>query len=137
MLRLIALTDLTDGQEAPESYHSARASPNNAPHPAVPFTYEFLAHVSTRWVEAVSLDLYAPRRREWQRAPGLLRAGQAVMEKEGIIAAPSRLQSYSSRAQKRCLRRADASSPVELKSPMDHGGGSMPADYVADAWGKS
>ncbi|MQW88823.1 beta-N-acetylhexosaminidase [Sinorhizobium saheli] len=42
---LVALPELADGQEAPESYHSVQGYPNNALNPAVPFTYEFLEKV--------------------------------------------------------------------------------------------
>ncbi|WP_188907832.1 beta-N-acetylhexosaminidase [Aureimonas endophytica] len=42
---LIALPDLTDGQEAPDSYHSVQGFANNALNPAVPLTYEFLEKV--------------------------------------------------------------------------------------------
>ncbi len=40
---LVALRELCDGQEAPESYHSVQGYANNALNPAVPFAYEFLA----------------------------------------------------------------------------------------------
>jgi hexosaminidase len=49
--RWFALPDLTDGQEAPESYHSVQGYPNNALNPAVPLTYEFLEKVFDEMVE--------------------------------------------------------------------------------------
>ncbi|MBB3659207.1 hexosaminidase [Rhizobium sp. BK650] len=48
---LVALPDLTDGQEAPDSYHSVQGYPNNALNPAVPLTYEFLEKVFDEMVE--------------------------------------------------------------------------------------
>lgn len=42
---LVALPELADGQEAPESYHSVQGYPNNALNPAMPSTYEFLEKV--------------------------------------------------------------------------------------------
>ncbi len=48
---LTALPDLTDGQEAPDSYHSVQGYPNNALNPAVPLTYEFLEKVLDEMVE--------------------------------------------------------------------------------------
>ncbi|HEY0123478.1 MAG TPA: family 20 glycosylhydrolase, partial [Rhizobium sp.] len=48
---LVALPDLTDGQEAPESYHSVQGYPNNALNPAIELTYEFLGKVFDEMVE--------------------------------------------------------------------------------------
>ncbi|KRB61248.1 beta-N-acetylhexosaminidase [Rhizobium sp. Root708] len=48
---LTALPELSDGQEAPDSYHSVQGYPNNALNPAVPFTYEFLEKVLDEMVE--------------------------------------------------------------------------------------
>ncbi|MEX2696216.1 beta-N-acetylhexosaminidase [Rhizobium mongolense] len=48
---LAALPELTDGQEAPDSYHSVQGYPNNALNPAVPLTYEFLEKVFDEMVE--------------------------------------------------------------------------------------
>ncbi|TPW27357.1 beta-N-acetylhexosaminidase [Martelella alba] len=42
---LAALPELTDGQEAPESYHSVQGFPNNALNPAIEETYAFLGQV--------------------------------------------------------------------------------------------
>ncbi len=48
---LVALPELADGQEAPESYHSVQGYPNNALNPAAPFTYEFLEKVFDEMAE--------------------------------------------------------------------------------------
>lgn len=48
---LVALPELSDGQEAPESYHSVQGYPNNALNPAIPLTYEFLEKVFDEMVE--------------------------------------------------------------------------------------
>ncbi|MCA1440068.1 beta-N-acetylhexosaminidase [Ensifer sp. IC4062] len=48
---LVALPELSDGQEAPESYHSVQGYPNNALNPAIPLTYEFLEKVFDEMIE--------------------------------------------------------------------------------------
>lgn len=53
---LIALPDLVDGQEAPESYHSVQGYPNNALNPAIPETYVFLEKVFDEMVELFPFD---------------------------------------------------------------------------------
>ena len=42
---LVALPELVDGQEAPDSYRSVQGYPNNALNPAIEYTYEVLGKV--------------------------------------------------------------------------------------------
>lgn len=48
---LVALPELVDGQEAPDSYRSVQGYPNNALNPAIELTYDFLGKVFDEMVE--------------------------------------------------------------------------------------
>ncbi|WP_373414479.1 beta-N-acetylhexosaminidase [Ensifer aridi] len=91
---LVALPELADGQEAPESYYSVQGYPNNALNPAVPFTYEFLEKVFDEMVELfpsqyihVGGDEVADG--SWMASP----LARKLMEEEGISGTFA-LQSY-------------------------------------------
>ncbi len=91
---LVALRELSDGQEAPESYHSVQGYANNALNPAVPFTYEFLEKVFDELVALfpspyvhIGGDEVADG--SWLASP----LARKLMEKEGISGTFG-LQSY-------------------------------------------
>jgi hexosaminidase len=91
---LVALPELSDGQEAPESYHSVQGYPNNALNPAIPLTYEFLEKVFDEMVELfpsryihVGGDEVADG--SWLASP----LARKLMEQEGISGTFA-LQSY-------------------------------------------
>ena len=91
---LVALPELSDGQEAPESYHSVQGYPNNALNPAIPLTYEFLEKVFDEMVELfpsryihIGGDEVADG--SWLASP----LARKLMEQEGISGTFA-LQSY-------------------------------------------
>jgi hexosaminidase len=91
---LVALPELADGQEAPESYHSVQGYPNNALNPAVPPTYDFLEKVFDEMVELfpsqyihIGGDEVADG--SWLASP----QARKLMEREGISGTFG-LQSY-------------------------------------------
>ncbi len=91
---LTALPDLTDGQEAPESYHSVQGYPNNALNPAVPLTYEFPRESIRRDGRAIPSSYLHIGGDEvangsWLASP----LAKKLMEKEGISGTFA-LQSY-------------------------------------------
>ncbi|KQW56743.1 MULTISPECIES: beta-N-acetylhexosaminidase [unclassified Ensifer] len=82
---LVALPDLTDGQEAPESYHSVQGYPNNALNPAIAFTYDFLEKVLDEMVELfpsqyIHIGGDEVANGSWLASP----LAKKLMEKEGL-----------------------------------------------------
>lgn len=131
---LVAIGDLRDGQEAPDSYHSVQGYANNALNPAIPLTYSFLEAVidematlfPSRFVHvggdevAQGAWLHSPKARE-------------LMEKEGL-AGTFELQSHF-------LRRVKAMLSARGKvlvgwNEVAHGGGVEPHDTLLMAWEK-
>lgn len=91
---LIALQELTDGQEAPESYRSVQGFANNALNPAIPFTYEFLENVFDEMVELfpstyIHIGGDEVANGAWLASP----LAKKLMEQEGISGTFA-LQSY-------------------------------------------
>ncbi|MBB4187056.1 hexosaminidase [Sinorhizobium terangae] len=91
---LVALPELADGQEAPESYHSVQGYPNNALNPAIPLTYEFLEKVFDEMVELFPSQYIHVGGDEvangsWLASP----LARKLMEQEGISGTFA-LQSY-------------------------------------------
>jgi len=91
---LVAVPELADGQEAPESYHSVQGYPNNVLNPAVPLTYEFLEKVFDEMVELfpsryVHIGGDEVAAGSWLASP----LARSLMEEEGLSGTFA-LQSY-------------------------------------------
>jgi hexosaminidase len=129
---LIALPDLTDGQEAPESYHSVQGFANNALNPAVPFTYEFLEHVFDEMVELfpstyIHIGGDEVANGAWLASP----LAKQLMEKEGISGTFA-LQSYFLKRIKEML--TARGRKLAGWNEVAHGGGVDAADTLLMAW---
>ncbi|MBB3455304.1 hexosaminidase [Rhizobium sp. BK313] len=131
---LVALPDLADGQEAPESYHSVQGYPNNALNPAVEPTYEFLGRVFDEMVELFPSDYIHVGGDEvangsWLASP----LARKLMEREGISGTFA-LQSYFLKRVKAMLtargRRLAGWNEVA------HGGGVATEGTLLMAWEK-
>ena len=82
---LVALPELVDGQEAPDSYRSVQGYPNNALNPAIEYTYEVLGKVFDEMVELFPSTLIHIGGDEvaantWMASP----LAKKLMEQEGI-----------------------------------------------------
>ncbi len=129
---LAALQDLSDGQEAPESYHSVQGYANNALNPAVPFTYEFLEKVIDEMVVLFPSDYIHIGGDEvadgsWLASP----LAKKLMEKEGIIGTFG-LQSYFLKQVKAMLTKRG--KKLAGWNEVAHGGGVDPNDTLLTAW---
>ncbi|EPE94671.1 beta-N-acetylhexosaminidase [Rhizobium grahamii] len=129
---LTAIPDLTDGQEAPESYHSVQGYPNNALNPAVPLTYEFLEKVLDEMVELfpssylhIGGDEVASG--SWLASP----LAKKLMEKEGISGTFA-LQSYFLKRVKEML--TVRGRKLAGWNEVAHGGGVAAKDTLLMAW---
>ncbi|CCM78786.1 beta-N-acetylhexosaminidase [Rhizobium mesoamericanum] len=129
---LTALPDLTDGQEAPESYHSVQGYPNNALNPAIPLTYEFLEKVLDEMVELFPSSYLHIGGDEvangsWLASP----LAKALMEKEGISGTFA-LQSYFLTRVKHML--TARGRKLAGWNEVAHGGGVAAKDTLLMAW---
>ncbi|MCW0000083.1 family 20 glycosylhydrolase [Pararhizobium sp. YC-54] len=129
---LVALRDLSDGQEAPESYHSVQGYPNNALNPAVPFTYEFLEKVLDEIVELFPSAYIHIGGDEvpdgaWLASP----LARKLMEKEGITGT-FELQSYFLKRVKAMLTKRG--KKLAGWNEVAHGGGVDAAGTLLMAW---
>ena len=129
---LVALRDLSDGQEAPESYHSVQGYANNALNPAVPFTYEFLEKVLDEMVELfpsayvhVGGDEVADG--AWLASP----LARSLMEREGVSGTFG-LQSYFLKQVKDMLTRRG--KKLAGWNEVAHGGGVNATETLLMAW---
>ncbi|KQV65336.1 beta-N-acetylhexosaminidase [Rhizobium sp. Root1220] len=129
---LVALPDLTDGQEAPDSYHSVQGYPNNALNPAVPFTYQFLETVFDEMVELfpsayihIGGDEVADG--SWLASP----LAKKLMEQEGISGTFA-LQSYFLTRIKDML--TARGRKLAGWNEVAHGGGVAAKDTLLMAW---
>ncbi|MEA3533167.1 beta-N-acetylhexosaminidase [Rhizobium sp. CC-YZS058] len=129
---LVALPDLVDGQEAPDSYHSVQGFPNNALNPAVDFTYTFLETVFDEMVtlfpsEYLHVGGDEVAHGSWLASP----QAKALMEREGIDGTFA-LQSYF-------LKRVKAMLTARGKklagwNEVAHGGGVGAEGTLLMAW---
>lgn len=131
---LVALPDLTDGQEAPESYHSVQGYPNNALNPAIESTYEFLAKVFDEMVELFPSQYLHIGGDEvangsWLASP----LARKLMEKEGISGTFA-LQSYFLKRIKAMLN--ERGRKLAGWNEVAHGGGVDPQSTLLMAWEK-
>jgi len=131
---LVALPDLTDGQEAPESYHSVQGYPNNALNPAIESTYEFLDKVFDEMVELFPSQYLHIGGDEvangsWLASP----LARKLMEKEGISGTFA-LQSYFLKRIKAMLN--ERGRKLAGWNEVAHGGGVDPQSTLLMAWEK-
>jgi len=129
---LIALPDLTDGQEAPESYHSVQGYPNNALNPAVPLTYEFLEKVFDEMVELfpstyIHIGGDEVANGSWLASP----LARKLMAEQGISGTFS-LQSYFLKQIKTMLDKRGRK--LAGWNEVAHGGGVAAKDSLLMAW---
>jgi len=129
---LVALRDLSDGQEAPESYHSVQGYTNNALNPAVPFTYEFLEKVFDEIVELFPSAYIHVGGDEvpdgaWLASP----LARTLMEREGISGTFG-LQSYFLKQVKDMLSKRG--KKLAGWNEVAHGGGVDAEDTLLMAW---
>ncbi|SCB38337.1 beta-N-acetylhexosaminidase [Rhizobium hainanense] len=131
---LVALPELTDGQEAPDSYHSVQGYPNNALNPAIELTYEFLAKVLDEMVELFPSEYLHIGGDEvangsWLASP----LARKLMEKEGISGTFA-LQSYFLKRIKAML--TERGRKLAGWNEVAHGGGVDPESTLLMAWEK-
>lgn len=129
---LAALPDLTDGQEAPESYHSVQGYPNNALNPAIPLTYEFLEKVFDEMVELfpssyIHIGGDEVANGSWLASP----LAKKLMDQEGIEGTFA-LQSYFLKRVKDML--TARGRKLAGWNEVAHGGGVAAADTLLMAW---
>ncbi|MEY9627619.1 beta-N-acetylhexosaminidase [Sinorhizobium fredii] len=129
---LVALPELADGQEAPESYHSVQGYPNNALNPAVPLTYEFLERVFDEMVELfpsryIHIGGDEVANGSWLASP----LARKLMEEQGISGTFS-LQSYFLKKVKQML--SARGRKLVGWNEVAHGGGVGTEDTLLMAW---
>ncbi|MGO4566025.1 beta-N-acetylhexosaminidase [Rhizobium sp. 2YAF20] len=129
---LVALPDLTDGQEAPESYHSVQGYANNALNPAVPFTYEFLEKVFDEMVELFPSDYLHIGGDEVANGSWLASPLARKLMKEQGISGTFALQSYFLKRVKEML--TARGRKLAGWNEVAHGGGVGAADTLLMAW---
>ncbi|SMC46845.1 family 20 glycosylhydrolase [Rhizobium sp. RU36D] len=131
---LVAIPELVDGQEAPDSYRSVQGYPNNALNPAIELTYEFLGKVFDEMVTLfpskylhIGGDEVAAN--TWMASP----LARKLMEREGIEGTFG-LQSYFMKRIQQML--AERGKLLAGWDEVSHGGGVNPAGTLLMAWQK-
>ncbi len=131
---LVALPDLADGQEAPDSYRSVQGYPNNALNPAVDLTYDFLGKVFDEMVELfpspyihIGGDEVASN--TWLASP----LARKLMDEEKIDGTFG-LQSYFMKKVQDML--AQRGRKLAGWDEVSHGGGVAPEGALLMAWQK-
>ncbi|MGF9694464.1 family 20 glycosylhydrolase [Rhizobium sp. 0TCS1.26] len=131
---LAALADLTDGQEAPDSYRSVQGFPNNALNPAIEETYTFLGKVFDEMVELFPSKLLHIGGDEvaantWMASP----LARKLMEDEGLDGTFGLQSHFMKRIQKMLAERG---RQVAGWDEVSHGGGVDPEGTLLMAWQK-
>ena len=131
---LVALPELVDGQEAPDSYRSVQGYPNNALNPAIEFTYEFLGKVFDEMVELFPSKLIHIGGDEvaantWMASP----LAKKLMQQEGIEGTFG-LQSYFMKRIQKML--SERGRKLAGWDEVSHGGGVDPDCTLLMAWQK-
>ncbi|EHS51327.1 Glycoside hydrolase, family 20, catalytic core [Rhizobium sp. PDO1-076] len=131
---LVALPDLIDGQEAPDSYRSVQGYPNNALNPAIEYTYEVLGKVFDEMVDLFPSVLIHIGGDEvasntWMASP----LAKKLMEDEGIEGTFG-LQSYFMKRIQQML--AERGKNLAGWDEVSHGGGVDPEGTLLMAWQK-
>ncbi|WP_417691315.1 beta-N-acetylhexosaminidase [Roseibium sp.] len=131
---LAVLQHLTDGQEAPDSYHSVQGFPNNALNPAIEETYDFLAKVFDEMVALfpskylhIGGDEVADG--SWMASP----LAKKLMQSEGLDGTFG-LQSYFMKRIQHML--AERGRQIAGWDEVSHGGGVDPKGTLLMAWQK-
>ncbi|TYC61951.1 beta-N-acetylhexosaminidase [Rhodobacterales bacterium] len=131
---LSVFPDLTDGQEAPESYHSVQGFPNNALNPAIEGTYDFVATVFDEMAELfpsryvhIGGDEVADG--SWLASP----MARELMQKEGIEGTFG-LQSYFMKRVQQMLQ--ERGKCLAGWDEVSHGGGVSAEGTLLMAWRK-
>lgn len=129
---LITYPDLTDGQEAPDSYRSVQGYPNNALNPAIEATYDFLGKVFDEMIalfpsEYIHIGGDEVADGSWLKSP----LARALMDKEGL-AGTFELQSHFMKRVKAML---DARGrKLAGWNEVAHGGGVSAHGTLLMAW---
>ncbi|KJF71839.1 beta-N-acetylhexosaminidase [Agrobacterium arsenijevicii] len=131
---LVAYPELTDGQEAPDSYRSVQGYPNNALNPAIEPTYEFLGKIFDEMVELFPSRLIHIGGDEvadgsWLASP----LAKSLMEKEGLDGTFG-IQSYFMKRIQGMLH--ERGRQLAGWDEVSHGGGVDPAGTLLMAWQK-
>ncbi|MFD1747535.1 beta-N-acetylhexosaminidase [Rhizobium helianthi] len=131
---LVALPELVDGQEAPDSYRSVQGFPNNALNPAIELTYTFLGQVFDEMIELFPSKLIHVGGDEvaantWMASP----LARKLMEQEGIEGTFG-LQSYFMKRVQEML--AERGRHLAGWDEVSHGGGVDPRGTLLMAWQK-
>jgi hexosaminidase len=131
---LLTLPELTDGQEAPESYRSVQGYHNNSLNPAVAFTYDFLEAVFDEMVTLfpsayIHIGGDEVPDGSWLASP----LCRALMEKEGLKGT-FELQSYFLGKVKAMLDRRG--KKLAGWDEVSHGGGVSAQGTLLMAWQK-
>ncbi|MGQ2967414.1 MAG: beta-N-acetylhexosaminidase [Allorhizobium sp.] len=131
---LVALPELVDGQEAPDSYRSVQGYPNNALNPAIEYTYDVLGKVFDEMVELFPSKLIHIGGDEvaantWMASP----LARKLMEQEGIEGTFG-LQSYFMKRIQKML--AERGRKLAGWDEVSHGGGVDPEGTLLMAWQK-
>lgn len=131
---LVAYPQLTDGQEAPDSYRSVQGYPNNALNPAIELTYEFLGRVFDEMVELFPSRLIHIGGDEvadgsWLASP----LAKSLMEKEGLDGTFG-IQSYFMKRIQGMLQ--ERGRQLAGWDEVWHGGGVDPSGTLLMAWQK-
>jgi hexosaminidase len=131
---LVAYPELTDGQEAPDSYRSVQGYPNNALNPAIEFTYEFLGKVFDEMVELFPSKLIHIGGDEvangsWLASP----LAKTLMDKEGLDGTFG-IQSYFMKRIQGMLH--ERGRKIAGWDEVSHGGGVHPDGTLLMAWQK-
>lgn len=131
---LAAYPELTDGQEAPDSYRSVQGYPNNALNPAIELTYEFIGKVFDEMVELfpspyihIGGDEVADG--SWLASP----LARKLMEKEGLKGTFG-IQSYFMKRVQQMLH--ERGKKLAGWDEVSHGGGVSPEGTLLMAWQK-
>ncbi len=129
---LAALTDLSDGQEAPESYFSVQGYSNNSINPGLPRTFEVLEKMFSEVAALfpfpyihVGGDEVAPG--AWLASPN----AKELMAEEGLAGTPE-LQAYLLRRVKTML--SGMGKKLSGWDEVSHGGGVDPEGTLLMAW---
>lgn len=129
---LFALPHLSDGQEAPDSYHSVQGYPNNALNPAIDVTYDFLGTVFDELIALFPSDYIHVGGDEvadgsWLASP----LCRKLMQEEGLDGT-FELQAYFLKKVKAML---DArGKKLAGWNEVAHGGGVQPEGTLLTAW---
>ncbi|MBP1853004.1 beta-N-acetylhexosaminidase [Rhizobium halophytocola] len=131
---LAALPELTDGQEAPDSYRSVQGFPNNALNPAIELTYDFLGKVFDEMIELfpsryIHIGGDEVANNTWLASP----LARKLMQDEGLEGTFALQSHFMKRIQAMLAERGRI---VAGWDEVSHGGGVDPEGTLLVAWQK-